>query len=251
MEGIPHYFIDSHQLTDEVTAARFEEEGLKLLSELFLKHEQIILTGGSGMFVDALCEGLDEIPTSKKVRAELQQMVDEGKVNELLSELKEKDPIYYQQVDQKNPVRIMRAIEAIRITNQPYSALRKGNPKQRPFEVHRFVIEHDRALLYERINQRVENMIEAGLLDEVKSVMEFRNLSSMNTVGYSELFAYLDGKTSLEEAIALIKQNSRRYAKRQITWLKRNPAAHWITYSTTDEMITQILEKLSSIKILE
>lgn len=251
MKGIPHYFVDSHQLKDEVSAAQFEREALEILDEQFQKHEVIILTGGSGMFVDALCDGLDKIPTSREVRDALQQQVDQGELDFLLAELKEKDPIYFEQVDQKNPVRVMRAVEVIRLTGLPYSTLRKSNPKKRSFEVKRFVIDHDREFLYDRINRRVDLMMEAGLLDEVKSVLEFRNLSSMNTVGYKELFDYIDGNLTLDEAISLIKQNSRRYAKRQLTWLKRYPDAHRIAYSTTEQMTEEIIQLLQTNKILE
>lgn len=251
MDGIPHYFIDSHYLSDEVTAAQFEEEGLNILQKLFLTHDYVILTGGSGMFVDALCDGLDPIPTSKELRAQLQQAVNDGKLEVLLSELKEKDPTYYQQVDQQNPVRVIRAIEVIRLTGTPYSTLRKGNPKERPFNVQRFVIEHEREILYDRINRRVENMMATGLLQEVESVIQYRGLSSMNTVGYLELFDYLDKKISLDEAVVLIKQNTRRYAKRQVTWLKRHQEAHWIPYGTIENMITDIRSKLITTANLE
>ncbi|MDG1333721.1 MAG: tRNA (adenosine(37)-N6)-dimethylallyltransferase MiaA, partial [Crocinitomicaceae bacterium] len=246
MDGVPHYFIDSHKLKDEVTAAQFEREALELLEQLFQLHNVIILTGGSGMFVDALCNGLDDIPTSKELRNELQNDVDQGKLESLLEELKLKDPVYFEQVDRKNPVRVIRAIEVIRLTDLSYSELRKSAPKERPFTVKRFVIEHDREFLYDRINRRVDIMLEAGLLEEVKSVIEFRHLSSMNTVGYKELFNYLDGDCSLEDAIELIKQNSRRYAKRQITWLKRNTDAQWVPYSATEKMVEQIMNHLKT-----
>ena len=251
MEGVVHYFIDSHYLKDEVTAAQFEREGLQLLHKLFQEHEIVILTGGSGMFVDALCNGLDDIPTSRELRNDLQQEVDQGNLSSLLAELKEKDPIYYEQIDQKNPVRVIRAVEVIRLTGRTYSELRKAAPKERPFLVHRYVIDHVRELLYERINKRVDLMMEAGLLEEVKSVIEYRNLSSMNTVGYKELFNYLDGNCSLEEAVDMIKQNSRRYAKRQLTWLRRNPEAQWIPFSSTSEMTEQIIDHLQRNSILE
>lgn len=245
MEGISHYFIDSHQLSDEVSAAQFEREALEILAERFKKHDTIILTGGSGMFVDALCDGLDRIPTSKEIRTQLQEQVDRGELELLLEELKERDPIYFEQVDRKNPVRVMRAVEVIRLTGLPYSELRKSKPKKRPFEVKRFIIEHDREFLYDRINRRVDIMMEAGLLEEVKSVLPLRHLSSMNTVGYKELFNYLDGNCSLEESVNMIKQNSRRYAKRQITWLKRNPSAQWIPFTTTDQMLQKINQFLA------
>lgn len=251
MEGVPHYFIDSHHLEDEVSAALFERQALTLLDELFQQLDLIILTGGSGMFVDALCNGLDDIPTSRALRDELQKEADSGGLENLLKELKEKDPIYFAQVDRKNPVRVIRAIEVIRLTNRPYSELRKSQPKKRSFGVQRFVIEHDREILYDRINRRVDIMMENGLLEEVKSVLPFRHLSSMNTVGYKELFDHFDGNTTLEEAINTIKQNSRRYAKRQITWLRRNPEAQWIPFSETEIMVEQILNHLREKQILE
>lgn len=248
MQGIPHFFIDSHLLTDEVTAAQFEREAMSVLEEQFQQHDVIILTGGSGMFVDALCHGLDDIPTSRDLRDALQEQVDAGGLDQLLEELKEKDPTYFEQVDRKNPVRVIRAIEVMRLTNRPYSELRTSQEKKRPFHVHRFVIEHDREFLYDRINRRVDLMMEAGLLEEVKSVLPYRELSSMNTVGYKELFQYLDGKCTLEEAIDQIKQNSRRYAKRQITWLKRNPEAQWIPFSSVEEMKQLIIDQLKKEK---
>lgn len=248
MQGIPHFFIDSHLLTDEVTAAQFEREAMSVLEEQFQQHDVIILTGGSGMFVDALCHGLDDIPTSRDLRNALQEQVDAGGLDQLLEELKEKDPTYFKQVDRKNPVRVIRAIEVMRLTNRPYSELRTSQEKKRPFHVHRFVIEHDREFLYDRINRRVDLMMEAGLLEEVKSVLPYRELSSMNTVGYKELFQYLDGKCTLQEAIDQIKQNSRRYAKRQITWLKRNPEAQWIPFSSAEEMKQLIIDQLKKEK---
>ncbi len=248
MQGIPHFFIDSHQLTDEVTAAQFEREAMSVLEEQFKQHDVVILTGGSGMFVDALCHGLDDIPTSRELRDTLQELVDAGGLDQLLDELKEKDPVYFEQVDRKNPVRVVRAIEVMRLTNRPYSELRTSQDKKRPFNVQRFVIEHDREFLYDRINRRVDLMMEAGLLEEVKSVLPYRQLSSMNTVGYKELFHYLDGACSLQEAVDQIKQNSRRYAKRQITWLKRNPEAQWIPFTTVDEMKTKIIDQLKKEK---
>jgi tRNA dimethylallyltransferase len=251
MDGVPHYFIDSHYLKDEVTAAQFEREGLKLLEELFEEHQRVILTGGSGMFVDALCNGLDNIPTSRQLREELQLEVDQGNLSSLLEELKEKDPVYFEQVDRQNPVRVIRAVEVIRLTGKAYSELRKSAPKKRPFFVYRYVIDHDREFLYERINKRVDLMMEAGLLEEVKSVIQYRHLSSMNTVGYKELFNYLDGNCSLDEAIEMIKQNTRRYAKRQLTWLRRNPEAQWIPFSSTSEMTEQIIDHLQKNTILE
>lgn len=241
-DGVPHFFIDSHQLTDEVTAAQFEKEALMALEREFKTKDVIILAGGSGMFIDALCIGLDPIPSSLKIKKELNREFEEKGLTPLLEELKTKDPLYYQKVDKQNAMRVIRALEVIRLTQNPYSALRKSNPKKRPFQVHRFVIDHPREQLYERINIRVDQMIAQGLVEEVKSVLQHRNLASMNTVGYKEIFNYLDGNWDFEFAVNKIKQNTRNYAKRQLTWFKRHPEAIWIRYTSTPEMLKDITE---------
>lgn len=239
-DGVTHYFIDSHNLEDEVTAAQYEKEALQLLEEEFKKQDVIILTGGSGMFIDALCIGLDNIPASKELRNELNTEFETNGLDPLLSELEQKDPTYFEEVDRSNPVRVMRALEAIRISGKTYSSLRENKPAQRPFEVHRYVINHDREVLYDRINLRVDIMMSQGLLDEVKSVEKFRNLSSMNTVGYKEIFEFLDDKTTLPEAVEKLKMNTRRYAKRQLTWFRRHKDAVWVSYDDTVEMQKEI-----------
>lgn len=198
------------------------------------------------MFIDALCNGLDNIPANPEIKSQIQSEYDEYGTHPLLDELKEKDPEYYNKIDRENPMRIIRAIEVIRITGKPYSELRKAAPKERPFQIHKFVINHERSILYDRINRRVDLMIEAGLIDEVKSVQLHRNLSSLNTVGYKEVFSFLDHEISLEEAIEKIKQNTRRYAKRQLTWFRRHKNAVWIDYQENKDMIRSILKELES-----
>lgn len=239
--GIPHYFIDSHHLEDEVTAARYEQEALTVLKQEFLNKDVVILVGGSGMFVDALCKGLDNIPTDPVIKESVQQQFEELGLESLLTELSEKDPVYFNQVDKRNAARVQRAIEVIRLTGKPYSQLRSGKPKERPFKVHRFVLDHPREVLYDRINRRVDQMIAKGLEQEVRSVLQHRHLTSMNTVGYKELFAWLDGETDRDSAIEQIKQNSRRYAKRQLTWLRRHPESHWIKFSDAESVVKEIL----------
>lgn len=249
MKDIQHYFIDSHTIHSPLSVAQYIQQALPLIHQEFETKDHLILTGGSGMFVDALCYGLDDIPHSKELRIELTNQVKLQGTDFLLEELLSKDPEYYHQVDKHNPVRIIRAIEVIRLTNKTYTELRQNSTRnsinKHPFEIHYFVIQHEREVLYERINHRVETMMQQGLLEEVKNLLEFRNLQSLNTVGYSELFDYLDGKSTLEEAIHLIQQNSRRYAKRQITWFKRNDLAQWINYSNNEEMISSILQSMS------
>lgn len=242
--GIQHYFIDSHSVENEVSAAQFEKEALIQLNEIYLTNNIAILVGGSGMFIDALCIGLDPIPSSSELRNTINLELEKNGISSLLNELKEKDPVYFKEVDQQNPMRIIRAIEVIRLTNRPYSEFRIASPIKRPFKVHRFVINHSREKLYERINQRVDIMMAKGLLEEVKSVIQFRNLASLNTVGYKELFNYLDGKYKLEEAVQLIKQNSRRYAKRQITWFKRHPESIWLDFTNIDDMVKKIIKTI-------
>ena len=240
-DGVPHFFIDSHSIMEEVSASQFEKEALQVLENEFLSKDVVVMTGGSGMFIDAVCVGLDPIPTSPEVRKEVTKQFEDDGLDTLLEELEAKDPEYFTHVDRHNPMRIIRAIEVIRITGKPYSSFRVANPNKRNFNVHRFVIDHPREELYARINARVDQMIATGLVEEVKSVTEYRNLSSLNTVGYKELFNYLDGNCDLASAIHYIKQNTRHYAKRQITWFKRHPEAIWIPYRATEKMVDEIL----------
>jgi len=246
-QGIPHFFIDSHSLTEEVTAAQYEKEALEQLSKEFTTNDVIILVGGSGMFIDALCVGLDPIPSSPELRNEINDEYQTNGLDELLDELKSKDPAFFETVDQNNPMRIIRALEVIRLTNKTFTEFRTASPKKRPFEVHRFVLNHSREKLYDRINLRVDNMMKGGLLDEVKSVIQYRELASLNTVGYKELFQYLDGNWTIEHALEKIKQNSRNYAKRQITWFKKHPEAIWIDFSDNSTM-TKLIQRELEVK---
>ncbi len=246
-DGILHYFIDSHSIHEEFTAAQFEKAANEVLTTEFQQYDNIILVGGSGMFIDALCNGLDEIPADKDLREALSIELEEKGLDALLAELQEKDPEFYAKVDQKNPVRILRAIEVIRLTGKTFSQMRKASKKEHPFEIVRFIIEHEREKLYERINLRVDLMMQQGLLAEVQRVHEFKNLNALRTVGYSELFDFLDGKTSLDEAIELIKQNSRRYAKRQLTWFRKHTDAHLIPFDTQEKMLLKVVNELTKI----
>ncbi|MFN5910368.1 MAG: tRNA (adenosine(37)-N6)-dimethylallyltransferase MiaA [Bacteroidota bacterium] len=242
--GINHYFIDSHDITDEVTAARFAQEAEKLLVELFETKDTVILTGGSGMFVDALCEGLDDIPTDAKIKEDLTRQWKEHGLDSLLQELEQRDPEMYDTIDRNNPSRVIRALEANRVTGKPFSELRTGKKKEKSFNVIRFIIELPREELYKRIDERVDNMIALGLVDEVRSLLPHRALGVMKTVGYSELFRYLDDELILVDAISLIKQHTRNYAKRQMTWLRRYNDATLIPFSNMTTMVNVILSKL-------
>lgn len=245
MDGVKHYFIDSHSITNPVTSANYLEEAYPLLLEEFKQHNAIILTGGSGMFLDALCYGLDDIPHSKEIRDQLNDEHSRHGLTPLLNELKEKDPAFFEVVDKNNPLRVIRAIEVIRLTGKPFSVQRKRKVEKRPFNIHYYVIDHPREVLYQRINLRVDQMIEQGLVDEVKSVEHLKHLQSLNTVGYTELFDYLNGNISLERAIELIKQNTRRYAKRQLTWFRKNEDVIWLKYSTKEVMTNQIINDIN------
>lgn len=242
--GIKHYFIDSHSIQNPVSAATFEKEALDVLEREFLDHDYIVLVGGSGMFIDALCDGLDEIPNDDNLRNQLTIQVKNEGLKNLLAELNEKDVSYYDQVDKENANRVIRAIEAIRISGETFTSLRKNQKKERFFEIQRFVIDLPREILYERINLRADFMFQNNLVQEAKKLIQLRSLQSLNTVGYKEVFEYLDGNNTLEKAINLVKQNSRRYAKRQLTWFRRNKTNIWLKSLTTDEMLKEITSYL-------
>ncbi|PHR46689.1 MAG: tRNA (adenosine(37)-N6)-dimethylallyltransferase MiaA [Fluviicola sp.] len=239
MNGVTHYFINSHSIKKPLTAGQFENEAIELITELFKTHDQLILVGGSGMFIDAIVFGTDKIPHSKEVRKKWNGIFEKQGLPYLQHQLSTKDPEYYAQVDTKNPVRLIRALEVIELTNQKYSDLRQ-NKVQRGFTTHYFVIEHPRELLYDRINMRVDEMISNGLIDEVKGLITYKDTQPLNTVGYKEVFEYLEGNISLERATELIKKNTRNYAKRQLTWFKRVQNAKWIKFSTITSMINVI-----------
>ena len=244
MDGIPHYFINSHSISTPLTAAQFETEAMNLICTELKNHSKIIVAGGSGMFIDALCIGLDPIPKDEQIQLSLRTELSNKGLDPLLSELKQSDPVYYQEVDRSNPTRILRALEVIRISGRPYSELRKKEPPTRPFEVMRFVIDHPREQLYDRINRRVDYMIDQGLIDEVRSVQAFRKSITLQTVGYKEVFDYFDGIYSFDACIEKIKQHTRNYAKRQLTWFRKHPDSIWIPFSSTEKMTLAILQAI-------
>ena len=247
--GIPHFFVNSHSIHEALSAANYAEQAMDVLEQQFLMHDTIILTGGSGMFIDALCNGLDNIPHSNEIR---DKITDQWKANGLAyiqEKLKAADPDYYNQVDRQNPVRIIRALEAIEITGQAFSSLRKAEKKNREFDVHYIIIEHDREMLYKRIDHRVDLMIENGLVEEAKSLFPFRGCNALNTVGYSELFDFFEEKMEIDEAIEKIKQNTRNYAKRQITWCRRYTDASRIHFSSDlNDMVDDVRRQLSLVE---
>jgi len=241
LSTIKHHFIDSHSITTELTAASYSIEARILLNTLFKTKNEAVLVGGSGMFIDAFTFGLDEIETSSEIKLELEKRLETEGLEVLVKDLERLDPAFSAVVDKKNPVRIVRALEVIYSSGQKYSAQRKGFKNDLDCEIVRFSIQWERKKLYERINQRVDNMLTDGLLDEVKSVIKFRNLKSLNTVGYKELFDYFDGKMTLDEAIEKIKQHSRNYAKRQETWLKRYNDLHSLNPNSSESLFEQTI----------
>ena len=239
MQDVPHYFIDNISIHDTYNVGQFEREAIECIDTLFKEHEQLILVGGSGLYINAILNGVDEfeeIPSH--IREQLIKDYEEKGLTFLQEQLKLKDEVYYNQIDLNNPQRIMRALEVCIHNNKPYSSFRTKEKKQRPFDSINILINTDREALYNRINKRVDIMMQNGLLEEVKSLYPFKHLNALNTVGYKELFDFIDGKCALEDAVNLIKQNSRRYAKRQLTWF--NHQGDFETFEPID------LEKLKA-----
>lgn len=221
LNSVRHHFIDEKSLVDQFTAADFEREAMNRLRSVFEYHNICIVTGGTGLYFKALTEGFDDIPrVPAEVINTLNAKLEVKGLDALVVELQSRDPEYAAIADLHNPHRVMRALSVIRFTDKPFSSFLHGIPKKRPFDTLQFVLVDDRESLYERINARVDQMIETGLVDEVKGLIEYRNHRAMQTVGYSELFRYFDGEFGLDRAIELIKRNSRRYAKRQLTWFR-------------------------------
>lgn len=223
-----HHFIASHALTDEVNCGSYEVMALERLEELFKAHSTVIAVGGSGLYVRALCEGMDDLPEADEaLRKELTRRIESEGLESLCEELKRLDPIYYAQVDRQNPARVQRALEVCLQTGMPYSSLRTGERRERPFEIIKIGINLPREELYARIDRRVKLMMEEGLEAEARAALPYRELNALQTVGYKELFLYFDGEITKEEAVALIQRNSRRYAKRQLTWFRRDEEVAW------------------------
>jgi tRNA dimethylallyltransferase len=239
-----HYFINNLSITESFTAWDYEIQALELLNKLFDKHNYIVLAGGSGLFIKAVCEGFDEFPDMEPgLRGKLNQEFEEKGIADLQQRLKIADPIYYEQVDLNNPQRLIRALEVFESTGQPFSSFRKSNINKRPFRVIKFGLNLPREKLYQQINFRVDEMVKNGLIEEVQSLLPYRNLNALNTVGYSELFNYFDGETDLNKAIELIKQNTRRFAKRQITWFGRDKEITWMRPDNKD-LIADIISAI-------
>lgn len=246
LAAVPHHFINSHHITQDYSAGDFEREALAKLDELFRQHDVVVMVGGSGLFVRALCEGLDDLPKAgAEVRERLNSELADLGLEVMKERLKIIDPAYFEVADVDNPQRVVRALEVFEATGTPMSMFHKKEVEKRPFDILTIGLNMDRTALYGRINSRVDHMMEAGLLAEVESLLPYKMKPALLTVGYAELFDFLDGKQSLSEAVDKIKQNSRRYAKRQITWFKKYGNTHWFQPSETVEIIRFIESQLA------
>lgn len=227
-QAVEHHFIASHDVKDNLNCGEYEVQALARLENLFACHDYVVAVGGSGLYVRALCEGMDDLPqTDDALRAELSQRFEAEGLEPLAAQLRELDPVYYEAVDRSNPARVMRALEVCLQTGLPYSAQRTGERRPRPFEIVKIGIDMPRDELYDRINRRVDQMLADGLEAEARAMYPYRALNALQTVGYREFFDYFDGRTSYDEAVELIKRNSRRYAKRQLTWFRRDSEIRW------------------------
>lgn len=246
-KAVPHFFIEELELDSYYSASRFEEEALRVIDGVFKNSDYALMCGGSMMYVDAVTKGLDELPTvTQEIRAEIAGMFRNNGLDHMLDLLRQLDPTYYLKVDKSNYKRIIHALEISLQTGRPYSSFLTGQPKQRGFNIATFAIAHSREELFRRINDRVDEMIIAGLEQEARSVYHLRHLNSLNTVGYKELFDMFDGKIERPEAIEKIKRNTRVYAKKQLTWLKKDDNVTWLSPEPVDFMFDRLLAYLKN-----
>lgn len=244
MQQIKHYFVGTLGLEDYYSASLFEQQVLELLSQLFQTHDYALMTGGSMMYIDAVCDGIDDIPTiDDETRALMKRRFDEEGLEQLCEDLKKLDPEYYQMVDKQNPRRVVHALEICTMTGQTYTSFRRREKRERPFRIIKIGLNRPREELYARINQRVDEMMAGGLLEEVKTMYPKRSLNALNTVGYKELFDYIDGRWPLEEAVERIKGNTRRYARKQLTWYKKDNQIRWFHPDEITTIIDYIISQ--------
>lgn len=229
LAAVPHHFIQHLEIDEDYNVHKYEKDALRKMEQLFKKYDQLVMVGGSGLYLNAVAYGIDDLPDpSVETRAFLEKLQKEEGLNGLQNLLKEKDPDFYEMVDIQNPNRLKRALEVCITTGIPYSMQRKGQVKSRDFEIKWIGLKQDRDKLNDKINRRVDLMIEEGLIDEVKSLYHLKHLNALNTVGYREFFKYLDGEETCEWAVEKVKTNSRRYAKRQMTWFRKNQDIFWM-----------------------
>ena len=240
-----HYFIADREVEDDFNCGKYEAEALALLDKLFTEYNYVVAVGGSGLYIQALCNGMDDLPDADPaLRERLKQRMEDEGVTTLAKELSELDPAYAEKADLCNPARVMRALEVCLTTGKPYSEQRSGRVAERPFRIVKIGTDMPRDVLYERINRRVDMMIKEGLIEEARNVYPKRHLNALQTVGYREMFDYFDSKSTLEEAIELIKRNSRRYAKRQLTWFRRDTEIGWYSPNDIEGIVKFIDDKI-------
>ena len=238
----PHHFIQHKSIFEPYSVGDFEKDAIALLDNLYQKKDIAIMVGGSGLYVDAVISGLDEFPkVDPQIRETLNKELEDNGLESLQKELKQRDPEYYKTVDLENPHRLIRALEVCRAANKPYSSFLNQQKPERLFKSLYIGIDAPREVVYQRINSRVELMMEAGLLEEAKKLYPYKELNALQTVGYKELFEYIDGKYTLDFAVSEIKKNTRRFAKRQLTWLRKNETILWVPYNTEQEKVLQMV----------
>ncbi|CAN5768270.1 tRNA (adenosine(37)-N6)-dimethylallyltransferase MiaA [soil metagenome] len=236
LAAVPHYFINSHRITEKVDAAVYEQYALKKLQEIFYSNDIAIVAGGTGLYIKALCEGMDKMPAiPEDIRQQVRIGFYEFGIEWLQQQVQEFDPLFFRTGEVQNPHRLMRALEFVKATGESIKTYQKGRPEQRPFNIVKIGLELPKEALYERINTRVDLMLQQGLLEEVKSLLAYQHLTALQTVGYRELFDHLSGLSSLDAAIEFIKRNTRQYAKRQMTWFKKDTAITW--FNAKDESV--------------
>ncbi len=239
LQKATHHLVGTHSIFDYYSAYEYEQEALELTARLFEENNFVILTGGSMMYIDAFCNGIDELPTiDPELRQNLQETYQTDGLESIRRQLKLLDPGFYRQVDLRNPKRVIHALEICLMTGRPYSELRTNTKKVRPFKIIKIGLDMDRTLLHHRINQRVDQMIDEGLEQEARDLYQHKNLNSLNTVGYREFFDFFDGAISREKAIELIKRNSRRYARKQLSWFRRDKEIKWFSPENPEEVFT-------------
>ena len=241
MQKVKHYFVGTLRLNDYYSASLFEQQVLALLEQLFQTHDYALMAGGSMMYIDAVCDGIDDIPTIDDVTREtMKRRLKEEGLETLCEALKRLDPDYYEIVDRQNPRRVIHALEICTMTGKTYTSFRKREKRERPFEIIKIGLNRPREELYTRINQRVDQMMADGLLDEARQLYPLKGLNALNTVGYKELFDYFDGRWSLEEAVERIKGNTRRYARKQLTWFKKDERIRWYHPDDQNKIMNEI-----------
>ncbi len=238
---VEHYFVGSHHIEDYYSAAMYEQDVIRLLEKLFKTHHVVVMSGGSMMYIDAVCQGIDDIPTiDESTRSLFKEKLNKEGLPSLSEQLKEFDPEYWKIVDKQNPRRVIHALEICYMTGKTYTSFRKNTKKERPFNIVKIGLNRPREELYNRINERVLLMMEQGLEDEARSVYPRRELNALNTVGYKELFAYMDGEISREEAIRQIQSNTRRYMRKQLTWFKKDETTQWFSPNNLEDILNCI-----------